>query len=165
MTNQVGKDGLYIKAPARTFGQSIVVCLENYFQFSGRASRSEYWFFFLFLILVNMLATMIDVSLFSYDFDDTFAPLSTVLALILFFPSISVTWRRLHDTNKSGWWSGGFMLVWLFYLMFLGVISNIASSEVALFYMGILIFGSIAYSIVIIVFLCTKGDLSENRFG
>lgn len=161
--SQISSDKLYKNSPGRTFGQSIIVCLENYIQFSGRASRSEYWYFFLFTSLCNIFANIIDVSFLDYNFNDSFAPVSTASFLILFLPSMSVLWRRLHDTNKSGWWGGGATLsmitiIWL-------DSTSIFVGERAIFYFGVLIFGTIALGITIFIFLCTKGDLSKNRFG
>jgi uncharacterized membrane protein YhaH (DUF805 family) len=75
-----------------TFGQAIQSCLRNYATFSGRASRSELWWFFLFQILVSVAANMLG---------QTFGSLVN-LALLL--PALAVGARRLHDIGKSGWW-------------------------------------------------------------
>ena len=74
------------------FGQAISTCLSRYATFSGRASRPEFWWFFLFQILVSIAASMIG---------DTIAALAS-LALLL--PALAVGTRRLHDIGKSGWW-------------------------------------------------------------
>jgi uncharacterized membrane protein YhaH (DUF805 family) len=74
------------------FGQAISTCLSKYATFSGRASRPEFWWFFLFQILVSVAASMIG---------DTVAALAS-LALLL--PALAVGTRRLHDIGKSGWW-------------------------------------------------------------
>ena len=74
------------------FGQAISTCLSKYAAFSGCASRPEFWWFFLFQILVSVAASMIG---------DTIAALAS-LALLL--PALAVGTRRLHDIGKSGWW-------------------------------------------------------------
>ncbi|WP_426145570.1 DUF805 domain-containing protein [Polaromonas sp. DSR2-3-2] len=74
------------------FGQAISSCLSNYATFSGRASRSEFWWFFLFQLLVMIAVSMISEKL----------PGLVNLALLL--PSLAVGARRLHDIGKSGWW-------------------------------------------------------------
>jgi uncharacterized membrane protein YhaH (DUF805 family) len=81
------------------FGQAIKTCLNKYVTFSGRAQRSEYWYFFLFTILVNVAASVLDSAIFG---DLPVLYLISTLALIL--PSIAAGVRRLHDTDKSGWW-------------------------------------------------------------
>ncbi len=80
-----------------TFGESIRTCFSKYATFSGRASRSEYWWFFLFNFLVSLGCGMIS---------DT---LSGLFSLAVLLPSLAVGVRRLHDIDKSGW----FLLVWL----------------------------------------------------
>ena len=76
-----------------TFGESIKTCFSKYADFSGRASRSEYWWWFLFLFLV--LGT-IAASIVS----DT---VSALFSLATVVPSLAVGCRRLHDIDKSGW--------------------------------------------------------------
>ncbi|QCD52101.1 DUF805 domain-containing protein [Campylobacter sp. RM16192] len=85
-----------------TFSQSIKNCFSNYATFNGRASRSEYWWFALFNVLIYIFASIIDTTINSAIF-------YTISALALFLPTIAVSVRRLHDINKSGW----------FYLLFL----------------------------------------------
>jgi uncharacterized membrane protein YhaH (DUF805 family) len=76
-----------------TFGQSIAICLQRkYARFSGRASRSEFWWFMLFELLVFLVASLI------HDW----VYLVAVLALLL--PGTGVGVRRLHDVGRSGWW-------------------------------------------------------------
>lgn len=63
-----------------------------YAQFSGRASRSEYWWFYLFTVLAGVAADTIG---------DT---VGNIASLALFLPSLALAARRLHDTGRSGWW-------------------------------------------------------------
>ena len=74
------------------FGQAISTCFSNYATFSGRASRPEFWWFFLFQILVSMAASMLG---------DVVAGL---VSLALLLPALAVGARRLHDIGRSGWW-------------------------------------------------------------
>ncbi|WP_201832419.1 DUF805 domain-containing protein [Microvirga zambiensis] len=81
------------------FGQAVKTCLNKYATFSGRAQRSEYWYFFLFTAAVNIVASVLDAAVFG---DTPVFYLIATLALIL--PSVAAGIRRLHDTDKSGWW-------------------------------------------------------------
>ena len=81
-----------------TFGTSIATCFSKYVNFQGRASRSEFWWFALFLFLVYFIAIIIDRAI-----DQSIV--QPIASLALFLPSLSVQVRRLHDTDKSGWWS------------------------------------------------------------
>lgn len=86
-----------------TFTDSIKVCFGKYATFAGRASRSEYWWFTLFLILASIAVSILDAMLFGFGENDP-SPFSTTFSVATFIPSISVTVRRLHDKNRSGWW-------------------------------------------------------------
>lgn len=81
-----------------SFQHAIRTCLQHkYLQFNGRASRSEYWWFFLFSFLALQAAAVLDAAIGVLLF--YFAT-----ALILALPTLSVCVRRLHDLDRSGWW-------------------------------------------------------------
>lgn len=89
-------------APAATgFGDAVRVCLAKYATFSGRASRPEFWYFYLFYVVLAVVATIIDLFVFQNTIG--FSPLSTLVTLGLFLPQLGVGVRRLHDTDRSGW--------------------------------------------------------------
>ena len=80
------------------------VLVNNYAGFEGRASRSEYWWFFLtiqFLIFIPL--GMIDGVLFGWEYDDPMW-ISNIFNLAIILPSLAVGVRRIHDHGKSGWW-------------------------------------------------------------
>ena len=79
------------------FVESIKSAFSKYFVWKGRASRSEFWWFTLFLQLGNLVTLLIDLIF-------MVPVLQTIFSLATFFPSLSVTIRRLHDTGHSGWW-------------------------------------------------------------
>ena len=71
--------------------------LKNYVGFSGRARRQEYWMYFLFNVIAIVVLAVVD------------AVVGTSLLVLLYelavlLPTLAVTVRRLHDTNRSGWW-------------------------------------------------------------
>ena len=81
------------------------VVFDNYANFSGRASRSEYWYFMLcnFLIIIALLICFgISVALFG-GFGMLFIVVYVIYAFGILLPNIGVLVRRLHDVNKSGW--------------------------------------------------------------
>ncbi len=77
--------------------------LVKYAVFSGRARRTEYWGFALMQILLYLAATVLDVIL-GVMTDGEFMIFTIMTMIALFIPSLAVTVRRLHDTDKSGWW-------------------------------------------------------------
>ncbi|AVW92837.1 DUF805 domain-containing protein [Celeribacter baekdonensis] len=85
-----------------TFLTAIKTCFSKYITFSGRASRSEYWYFTLFTLLAAFGTLALDIVLAS---NLGLPPIFyTVASIAIILPSLSVLVRRLHDVNKSGWW-------------------------------------------------------------
>ncbi|MEP9401492.1 DUF805 domain-containing protein [Sphingomonas sp. VNH70] len=80
----------------------MILPLRRYFEIGGRSRRNEFWMFTLFTILVGVLATIVDGAL-GFGWDDT-GPVNGITSLLLFIPSITVSVRRLHDIDRSGWW-------------------------------------------------------------
>ena len=78
--------------------------LKKYAVFSGRARRKEYWYFVLFNILFAILAGVIDGVLGTYDPDAGIGLVGVIYSLAVLLPGIAVSVRRLHDTDRSGWW-------------------------------------------------------------
>lgn len=90
--------------PSVTFPTAIKLFFKNYAVFRGRASLSEFWWVALFLGLVNLVLQVLTFQLGSAD-DATLATmLSGVWGLAILIPSLALGTRRLHDTNRSGWW-------------------------------------------------------------
>ena len=88
-----------------TFYQSILTCFKKYADFKGKASRIEYWGFWIFLLIVSLLMSYIDRAIFS-DFTNTVGtgPMGILYGISVLVPLIAVGARRLHDSNRSGWW-------------------------------------------------------------
>jgi uncharacterized membrane protein YhaH (DUF805 family) len=87
-----------------SFTEAIQTCFHKYVGFSGRARRSEYWWFALFALLVSIVATSLDAVFGTMDGDTNAGVIAGIASLALLLPSIAVAIRRLHDTSRSGWW-------------------------------------------------------------
>jgi uncharacterized membrane protein YhaH (DUF805 family) len=88
-----------------SFGDSITSAFRQYATFSGRARRSEYWWFFLFTFLVSLVAALVDAVLGTDDLGGSGWGLIEVLAFLpLFLPGLAVGARRLHDIDRTAWW-------------------------------------------------------------
>ena len=74
------------------------VLTQKYADFNGRASRSEFWWYFLFAIIVSAVLQFVDNMILGYPV------LASIFALATIIPGIAVSIRRLHDKDKSGWW-------------------------------------------------------------
>lgn len=102
-----------------TFGQSIKHVFSNYATFRGRASRSEFWWFYLFSVIVSLVLELISRPLGLTIWDTEYvigegasatvipvagvSILSTIWSLAILLPSLAVSTRRFHDSNKSAW--------------------------------------------------------------
>jgi uncharacterized membrane protein YhaH (DUF805 family) len=78
--------------------------LKQYAVFKGRARRKEYWFFILFNLIASVVLTVIDFMTGLLDAELGIGLLSGLYSLAVLIPSLAVTVRRLHDTDRSGWW-------------------------------------------------------------
>jgi uncharacterized membrane protein YhaH (DUF805 family) len=78
--------------------------LKKYAVFEGRAGRKEYWFFVLFNILISLGLGMIDAATGTASPQSGVGLLGGLYTLAVLVPAIAVSVRRLHDTDRSGWW-------------------------------------------------------------
>ncbi len=78
--------------------------IKKYTVWKGRATRSEYWYFILFTILISIGLAVIDTVLGTVDETTGQGALGILWSLFVFLPSLAVFIRRLHDTGRSGWW-------------------------------------------------------------
>ncbi len=78
--------------------------LKQYATFEGRARRKEYWFFVLFYVLVFLVLSAVDGVTGTYNADAGVGLLGGLYILATLIPSLAVMVRRLHDTDRSGWW-------------------------------------------------------------
>ena len=93
--------------------ESVISVLTNWKNFSGRASRSEFWYFVLASAILGAIVGGIELAtgLISIENPNATGPLSSILNLLLAIPSISVTSRRLQDYGYSGWWQLSYITV------------------------------------------------------
>lgn len=101
-----------------------ILAFKKAFDFQGRANRPEFWYFTLFNTIASFICSIIDSQLLSTSAGEA-GLIGVIYSLIAFIPSLSVTIRRLHDVNKSGW-----NLLWIFtiigipYLIYLEIIKG-----------------------------------------
>jgi uncharacterized membrane protein YhaH (DUF805 family) len=89
-------------------GAAIAACFSKYATFSGRARRAEFWYFFLFLFVIHAVLSIVAHGALTSPGDMEayrgVMGLEGLIGLVLLLPMIAVTVRRLHDTDRSGWW-------------------------------------------------------------
>jgi uncharacterized membrane protein YhaH (DUF805 family) len=82
----------FAKTLRMTFSQAIAACFSQYASFNGRATRPEFWWFFLFQVLASLAASSVGEWL------------NGVVVVVLLLPGLAVGARRLHDIGRTGWW-------------------------------------------------------------
>lgn len=87
------------------FSTAVRTCLSKYLMLSGRASRPEYWWFYLFAVLVAAAGSILDGLIFGFAVEDEVGkhPFTMVLTFATFIPLLAAGWRRMHDTGRPGW--------------------------------------------------------------
>lgn len=83
------------------FHQAINTCFQKYAVFVGRATRSEFWWFVLFVAIFDIAISIVDEQLFPRM---QYGAIGLIWSLIILLPLIAVGTRRLHDMGRSGWW-------------------------------------------------------------
>ena len=135
------------------FKEAVKICLtKKYCCFKGRASRSEFWWFCLFTLLINIAVVIVGA----------IAPalasiISAVQALWLLLPTVSVSTRRLHDRDLSGWWQ---------MLPLAAALPAIAGAVLEAD--GLLVLAGSAAALAslgLLVVYALKGTSGSNRFG
>ena len=112
--------------PAQMMGfmDSIKKCFGMYVNASGRASRSEYWWFYLFYVIVAQVSSMVFTMIAVATDITAILLLSTIVTIAVGIPGICAAIRRMHDHDKSGW----FILI-PFYNIYLTIIEGQATDN------------------------------------
>ncbi|HIY15347.1 MAG TPA: DUF805 domain-containing protein [Candidatus Alistipes cottocaccae] len=143
-------------------------CIRNYVNFSGRARRTEFWYFILFSCLLLIVAMALDV----VCFNTPYGVFYLLVALFLFLPQLAVSARRLHDTGRtSKWllWNYLALLVWAVAALVLSGLSAFAGGRDASAWFLIVLCGGCVlffiWEIVFLVWFCLPGMPGENKYG
>jgi uncharacterized membrane protein YhaH (DUF805 family) len=142
----------------------------NYANFKGRATRAEYWWWALFSLIVQLVTSGQNA-------------IGDLIGLAILLPSIAVTIRRLHDTNRRGWWFalpiGSLGLAFITFMAFAvsTAFSLVDPSEwdpqnlfdggsfIAILIIVLALISAVTTGVANFVFTLLKGDAGENRFG
>ena len=157
--------------------------LKKYAVFGGRASRAERWWFTLFMVIAYVVMWVLLIgsigslamagSAPSAGFLGAVGMSMVVMALFwlaILIPTVAVQVRRLHDTNRSGWWLGGFYLLYALYFaatVGAGLSASGDPTGTGGIFAGIAVLGLLlfVYFIVLVVFYCVEGTRGANDYG
>ena len=110
--------------PIMTIQESIKVCLRKYVDFSGRATRAEFWWWVLATTVVGIVLGVADSWIDVLADRSSFTLFGIIFALVVLLPHLAVSARRLHDIGKTGWWQLLWAIlawgVWIVFLPTLG---------------------------------------------
>jgi len=129
--------------------------LKRYFEFDGRSRRLEYGLFFVFCLVVQTVISLIETGADPLDVGSGSGIVSGIFALAILVPSVTLTVRRLHDFNASGWW---FPLMFFPTLVVLALAGSVDVAGPALM---------LGLGLLVLVLLCffKPGTSGGNRFG
>jgi uncharacterized membrane protein YhaH (DUF805 family) len=141
------------------FIEAIKKGFTNCFDFQSRATRSELWYYYLFAELLTLVAIMVDgllglsVRSFSILIDSqtiefNIGPILIISFFLTVIPLTALRIRRLHDTNRSGYWYFAFIIVYI----------------ISFFYDRLSLIVFFGY-INLVIFWCIKSDNGQNKYG
>lgn len=186
-----------------TISEAVRNCFGKYVTFSGRAGRPEFWKFVLFLIVTSLVLSIIDGLLFGPSMTETAVqttntdgnvttmhsqsrsygngPLASLFSLATFLPFLAVSWRRLHDTGRPGWYMFAPLLVSIAVMLFfftgifgVSMMENAGVAQdtlrgpataVALTGMVVGIIGQLVFTILLIWWMSRPSETQGNAYG
>lgn len=161
--------------PTLGFAEACRQASGRLFDFRGRSRRSEYWWASLALFLVSAGLSLLQMLL------DAVAVtvVAGLCSIVLNIMGLALSFRRLHDTGRSGWWMGGYMLAYLLGLVVLSIVMICSGFVPVMDYKGddlpcvsgllIAFFSwfalSLFYGLVMLYFLCQDSEQGANKYG
>ena len=139
--------------------ESVKTCFKKYATFKGRATRSEFWWFQLFIAFATYGAMILDHFLLGYTFEDVATPLAMIVMIAIVVPSTSVAARRLHDIGWSGWAQ---LPVFATYTAYLDIwFPDFSASTIG---MTLMAFGMLSW-VALLLILIKDSKLHTNKYG
>ena len=151
--------------PRMPFWTAVKTCFKKYFDFKGRARRSEYWWFVLFQTIIYLALVLISTLLFKVNLDSlasnnvVFLSLAGVETLFFAIPTYAAQTRRLHDSGHSGWWIVASLVV----SVICSTANSLWSIDMVLF--KILAFVNVVIGFFVLLFTIQDSQVDENKYG
>lgn len=138
------------------FQDAIKTCFGKYFTFAGRAPRSEFWWWVLFIILGNFVSDFLDGIVLGLNVEEG-SVIGSLFGLVALLPSLAVTARRLHDVNRGGWWQ-----VAPYGMVVVVAFTAVLNAHILLWAAGI---AAVVLLVALLVWLIREGTNGANEFG
>ena len=139
--------------------------LEKYADFTGRASRAEYWWYVLAIVIGAIVLSIIESILGLKNMVATYGPLGLLFMLGTLVPSLAVGVRRLHDTNRSGWWILLPIVPYVVAIAMAGPAIMAGGLGAGLGLAMLFMLVGFVCAIVLIVFMCIPSTPGDNGYG
>lgn len=152
MTNLKQKEQNKECASANIF-DAYTKALQNYFNFKGRTSRYDYWGFYAVNFLIAFVLALFGLKV------SSFSMVHNIYSLALLIPTWAAICRRLHDIGKSAFW---YLFLPIFVAVLLGVVGFKTQNHIMF---GLTFFAGMIYTVILLVWLCYKGEEKDNIFG
>jgi uncharacterized membrane protein YhaH (DUF805 family) len=138
------------------------VVRDNYANFSGRARRSEYWYYILCSVIISMILGLAD-----YFIGFQINVLRGIYGLAVFIPGLAVLVRRMHDIGRSGWFIFTFLIPFLIGVVWIRIVTEsvFANLETSTFGILIPLLLTLGGAIWMLVLLCKDGNTGVNKYG
>ncbi|MEM1383574.1 MAG: DUF805 domain-containing protein [Pseudomonadota bacterium] len=143
--------------------EAIKSCFQDYFKFSGRARRPEFWWFTLFTTLGWLFLDQIDALVWGEEMLVGFGGLFTLLT---FVPHLAVIWRRLHDVGRPGWLAVILFLaqMLLFFMISLTLASTAGGGGPPVVF-SLTMLGLAGVMVFVFVLFAMPSQPGDNRYG
>ena len=143
-----------------TMRNAIASAFRQYFVFSGRARRSEYWFFFLFEIEIAIVIGLYRITLRDSNIYQWLSTIETIITTAILIPRFTLGWRRLHDIGKSGGWA----IFDVAYTYLFEIIPDSAYDDDSSLIL-LLLCVVVIWKIIYIIWMAREGQSGPNKYG
>ena len=136
---------------------------KNYFNFTGRSSRSEYWWFLLAYLIVTVVIAIIEALIIGIDYAGS-GVASNLFTLVTLIGWLSLTARRLQDRGHTGWWQFAYLIP-IIPLIYFGILFLFTENPAHAISAGLVVLLEIVILITLIIILCLPPKEDENKWG
>ena len=142
---------------------AIRLFFKNYFNFTGRSSRSEYWWFLLAYLIITVVIAILEALIIGIDYAGS-GVVSNLFNLVTLIGWLSLTARRLQDRGHTGWWQFAYLIP-IIPLIYFGILFLFTENPAHAISAGLVVLLEIVILITLIIILCLPPKEDENKWG
>ena len=142
---------------------AIRLFFKNYFNFTGRSSRSGYWWFLLAYLIITVVIAILEALIIGIDYAGS-GVVSNLFNLVTLIGWLSLTARRLQDRGHTGWWQFAYLIP-IIPLIYFGILFLFTENPAHAISAGLVVLLEIVILITLIIILCLPPKEDENKWG